>query len=189
MLSEISLIQDTVGSRKTWVQAGGLRLILLTRWGPAKPNMSHMPRDVIPHTALPSPCATLCVLCLHLTSHFSLLSQTFPLTHEQTLKCFLPHHRTSLHLPALRSWLNSEDTVLPDHCSIFCKDLYYFDNHALWPHAPPLIVPAKCPLLPFTEHPAITWVSLVPCSASWSLSSLNPSFLKIFSLFFISFSI
>ena len=72
----------------------------LGRRGPAKPNVSQVPRCHFSHCSTFSG-ATLHVLCLHPASHFSLPSQTFPLVLLSNLLnifCLITEH-LSIFLP------------------------------------------------------------------------------------------
>lgn len=131
MLSEMSLVWDRVQA-ESWA-------VLLARL--AKPAVSQC-QHVTPHTALPSPYTPFPRPNLAPSS----ASHTFPWSPwsgpwRTNSSIFSASHRTSPHLLALRTWLNSFPAVAPSFMSISL-----LGQPPCWPQAPPLTVPAICPL-------------------------------------------
>lgn len=157
----LSSIRDTACSRRARVPVGELGYHSRPGWGrPSPPSLTRQ-------NATP-PCAALCVLSLNPTSHCARPPKPShcPLgwfNGAQTLQYFPPRQGTFLPLPALRTWLGSEDIIL----SFF---ILYEDLPASTAtpsgHRPLPYCPCQMPPAPGTEHLAILWVSLAPLSAS-----------------------
>lgn len=180
VFSEMSLTQDSVGSGRTQVQPGELRLLLLARWGSLTLSCLTCPK-VIPSTAPFSGCYLM--LSLPLPSIAPLPSlpdlSTAPsgvvlCLQSSSLLSTSSQNILSILLPLLEPG-SALQTLLPNCPSTLGENHCCLDNHSLGPSAPPLPVPAKCPPRPHSLSilPSLGLVSI-------PLSILTSSPLKTF---------